>query len=142
MQINYLQNPTEIPLAYLPGKKGGRTFKITEAIEVTLSDGRKITIPKGFESDLSSIPQWLWLIFKPFDKALIADIIHDLLWVLQLEEQKLFKGSYQARKYSDEERNKWRMAIAPELKIKNWITHKTLRLVGGFFYSRQIKIPI
>ena len=48
---------------------------------------------------------------------------------------------YRARKFADEERYRWRKSIAPEKKIKNFITHYVIRIVGGVFYSKQINIP-
>lgn len=134
-------NNTKIELAYLPNEKGERMFEISQEIEVPLSDGRIIKIPKGFKTDLSSVPSWLWSFIRPIDKALIGDIVHDYLWVEQVAEIGLFGGSYEARKFADNERLRLRNMFAPKKKIKNYVTHYTLRLIGGFFYSRQIKIP-
>lgn len=121
--------------------KTGRQFLLGQDIVITLSDGRVITLPKGFETDLSSIPGWAWSFFRPYDDGLIGDLVHDYLWSEQLTEIQHFGGTYAARKFADEERYRWRKALAPKSKFKNWFTHRLLRLVGGFFYSRQIKIP-
>lgn len=130
----------EIPLTYLTTVKGERTFAVAEDIEVELSDGRKVLILKGFRTDLASVPVFLWNVFKPIDKAFIADLTHDYLWDYKLKEIKHFGGSYEARKFADDERNKWRKKLAPEKKIKNWITHRFIRLFGGFWYSKQLKL--
>ena len=127
----------DITLVY----KHGRSFVIGKEIPVTLSDGRKIIIPKGFETDLSSIPAWGWSVFKPFDDGLLGDLVHDYLWVCQLSEIEHFGGSFKARKFADDERTYWRKKLAPNLKIKNYLTHKILRIFGGLFYSRQLNIP-
>ena len=37
-----------------------RIFYLNEDMEIVLSDDRTIVIPKGFETDLSSIPQIFW----------------------------------------------------------------------------------
>lgn len=135
-------SPPKIPLAYLPNNVGQRTFEIYEDIAILLTDGRLIIIPKGFITDLSSVPSWLWSIIKPIDKALIADIIHDYLWVHKSKEIEHFKGSiFEARKFADNERLKWRNALAPNKKFKNYLTHYVLRFFGGFYYSHQLKIP-
>lgn len=131
----------KIPLTYLPNEKGERMFAIAASIDVQLSDGRFITIPKGFKTDLSSVPNWLWSFIRPIDKALIGDIVHDYLWVQQITEIQHFGGSYAARKFADNERLLIRNKIAPKKKFKNYLTHYTIRLVGGFFYSRQLGIP-
>lgn len=139
--MSNLKPPTFIPLAYLPNSKSERTFVLTQQITVTLTNGRELIIPKGFKTDLASVPSWLWSVFKPIDKAFIADLIHDYLWVNKLPEIALHKGSYNARKFADNERLQWRIALAPKKKFKNYITHYVIRLFGGFYYSRQIKIP-
>lgn len=131
----------KIPLTYLPNVKGERTFEVSETIKVTLSDNRIITIPKGFKTDLSSVPSWLWSVFKPIDKAFIGDLIHDYLWINKIPEIKLFGGSYAARKFADNERLIWRKKLAPNKKLKNYLTHYTIRLFGGLYYSRQKTIP-
>ena len=141
MEASYFISPTKIHLAYLPNEKGERAFEVSEDIAVLLSDNRLIIIPAGFKTDLASIPQWLWSIIKPIDKAFIADLIHDHLWVSKLDEIAHFGDIYQARKFADSERLKWRNALAPKKKFKNYLTHYVIRLFGGFFYSRQIKIP-
>lgn len=134
--------PKEIPLSYQCESKGERLFIVTQDIFVTLSDGYELLIEEGFKTDLMSIPQWGWSIFKPFDKAIIGDLIHDKLWV---DKQKQFEyfgfNIYKARKFADDERNKWRKLIAPEKRIKNFITHWVIRLVGSLFYSKQLQIP-
>lgn len=132
----------EIPIHYLPNVKGERTFEFYKDFDVTLPDKRIITIPKGFTTDLISVPSWLWSIFKPIDKALIADIIHDYLWVNRTSEIAYFEGNiYKARKYSDDVRLHIRKQLAPSKWFKNYTTHYFLRIFGGFYYSRQFKIP-
>lgn len=142
MELKFLENPTDIPLIYKTNVKGERTFEVSEEIKVTLSDGYVLTIEKGFQTDLASIPKWLWSFFKPIDKAFIGDLIHDKLWVDKIGQINHFdKNLYKARLFADKERTIWRKRIAPKKKFKNWITHRIIRLIGGFFYSRQISIP-
>lgn len=119
-----------INLVYLRKKQ----WYLGEDMEIVLSDGRTILIPKGFETDLSSIPSWLWGLFKPFDEGLLGDLIHDYLWVNKAEEIKHFGSIVKARKWSDEERLRWRKKLAKEFKIKNWVTHKALRIFGNGVY--------
>lgn len=140
--LNYLQQPDFIPMNFMPIIKGERTFMIAEDIMVTLSDGYIIIIPRGTDTDLASVPAWAWSVLKPIDAGLIGDLIHDYLWIDKAGQIKHFDNNlFQARKFADEERYKWRMALAPKKKFKNWITHKFLRLFGGLYYSRQFRIP-
>ena len=118
-----------------------RIFYLGEDMEIVMSDGRTILIPKGFETDLSSIPQIFWGVFKPFDKGLLGDLIHDYLWEDKMSETLYFDNAYTAQKFADEERLKWRNKLAPELKIKNWLTHKVLRIFGARYYKGKAKIP-
>lgn len=118
-----------------------RIFYLNEDMEIVLSDGRTILIPKGFETDLSSIPQIFWGVFKPFDKGLLGDLIHDYLWEDKMSETLLFDSAYKAQEFADIERLKWRNKLAPELKIKNWLTHKVLRIFGSAYYKGKKKIP-
>ncbi len=142
MKINYLEQLDKIPLAYLPNEKNGRTFEVYEAIDIILSDGRLITIEKGYKTDLSSVPSWAWSIFKPMDSGLLGDLIHDWLWSNKVQEIEWFDGDiHRARRFADMERLKWRKALASDKKFKNAVTHYIIRAVGGLFYSRQIDIP-
>lgn len=143
MKLKYLQKPCCKAIKKLP--KSGfypRHWIITEDIEVELSDGRVITIEQGFITDGASIPKWLWWLFKPVDEAWIGDIIHDYLWINKEQELRHFKFHINdARRFADDERLRWRRALAPNKKIKNSITHGVIRLVGGLFYSKQLEIP-
>ena len=40
-----------------------------------------ITIPKGFEFDLSSVPRPLWWLIAPFDLSVAAPLLHDFLYL-------------------------------------------------------------
>lgn len=142
MKLKYLEKPKVIPLNYVCDANSERTFEVSEDIEVELSDGRKLVIEKGFQTDLMSIPQFLWCFLKPFDKGLIGDLIHDKLWEAKKDELQNFNFNiYKTRKFADDERKKWRKAIVPEKKFKNLLTHLVIRLVGIFYYSKQIEIP-
>lgn len=124
-----------------------RSFVVLDDIKCHLSDGQIIIIPKGFTTDLMSIPRWLWSLLSPFDSALIGDIIHDFLYTDKINQINHFKlNIYQAQKFADEERNKWRNKITKEipnnnLKIKNWLTNNILKLFAKNFYIRKYQIP-
>ena len=124
-----------------------RSFGVLDDIKCHLSDGQIITIPKGFVTDLMSIPSWAWSLFAPFDSALIGDLIHDFLYVDKLNQINHFKlNIYQAQKFADAERNKWREQISNNiennnLKFKNWFTNKILTLFAKDFYNKKYIIP-
>lgn len=140
-QIDY---ELEYPLVYLNlVYLSDRKWYLGEDMEIVLSDKRVIIIPKGFETDLSSIPSIFWGMFKPFDKGLLGDLIHDYLWDKSRKplEISYFGNEKKARRWSDEERLRWRRKLAKEFKIKNWVTHKALRMFGGGVYSGRRKLP-
>lgn len=58
-----------------------RMWKLTKPITAVLTNGSTITIPEGFETDLSSVPRLFWSIAPPFGKFLLAALIHDYLYV-------------------------------------------------------------
>lgn len=142
MIIDFLERPDEIPLIYKMDTLSERKFVVADDLFITLSDGYELHIEKGFETDLSSVPELLWSLMTPIDHGFIGDLIHDKLWT---EKQNQFEhfgwNIYKARKFADDERLKWRKKMVPEKILKNYITHAVIRLVGGFFYSRQLNIP-
>ena len=143
MRLKYLERPNENWTVRLPkSKKYPRHWVTTVDIDVTLSDGYVLKTPKGHIWNGASIPSWLWWLMKPIDEAAIGDFIHDRLWEEKQAQFEHFNYEiFKARKFADEERLKWRKALAPKKSIKNIVTHKVIRWIGGFFYSKQMKIP-
>lgn len=122
-------------------KKYPRHWMVVADLQVELADGRWLLIPYGFVWDGASIPKWLWWLFKPVDEGKLGDVVHDKLWKEWISESALFKGTFEARRFSEDERLRIRTLNAPKKRVKNHLTHYFLRLFGGLFYSRQIKIP-
>ena len=66
------------PLLLHPG--GAYKFTLVQAWRTTLSDGNTdVIIPKGFVTDLASVPRIFWPIVPPYGKHLEASILHDFL---------------------------------------------------------------
>lgn len=143
MRLRYLQKPTESWNEKLPtSKKYPRHWITTVDIEVTLSNGFVLKKPKGTIWDGASVPKFLWWLFKPIDEGAIGDFIHDSLWTDKKTQLELFHYNiYQARLFADNERLRWRTALAPKKRIKNTITYQFIRKIGGLFYSRELEIP-
>lgn len=59
-------------------------FKTTRELvyEIGLKgSGLKVTVPAGFETDLASVPRFLWSIFPPHDPHYAAAaVVHDYLY--------------------------------------------------------------
>ena len=67
-----------LPLDYIVDDD--ECWELTEDIEGTLSNGVSFKIPKGFRTDGSSSPRWLWSLFPPIGKFFLAAIVHDYLY--------------------------------------------------------------
>ena len=49
--------------------------------DYTYQDGaHTITVPEGFEFDLSSVPHAFWWLISPFDLSVVAPLMHDYLY--------------------------------------------------------------
>lgn len=46
--------------------------------------GESYTVPKGFATDLASVPQLFWTVLPPCDKYSPAAVVHDYLYTQQL----------------------------------------------------------
>lgn len=42
--------------------------------------GQEIIVPKGFKTDLASVPRLLWSVFPPFGQHNNAAVVHDYLY--------------------------------------------------------------
>jgi hypothetical protein len=65
-----------------PSIRAGRSlWALTRTITYTPSNGTdSITVPKGFVTDLASIPRWAWDILPPDGPWAKAAVIHDFLY--------------------------------------------------------------
>lgn len=144
MKILYLEKPKKTKWFEQLSKSQEfpRHNKTLVNLEIQLSDGFLLKIPKGYVWDGASVPSWLHWLFPPIDEGVIGDLIHDRLWEDKRGQFEYFDFNiYKARKFADDERLKWRKAHAPKRKFFNWISHKVIRLIGGFYYSKQLDIP-
>jgi len=142
MNIKYLEQPNSIHLAFIPNSRGERVWKFTKDFNVTLSDGYKLFIPKGFETDLRSTPSFLWGIIKPYNNSLMAYLIHDRLYAAKFGQMIHFGGSYESRKFADKEMYRWAKALSPKKRFENYISYLSVRWFGGSVYSGRTSVPI
>ena len=50
-----------------------------KAVGVKINKNNKITVPKGFKTDLASVPRGIWWFIAPFDVAR-AGVVHDYIY--------------------------------------------------------------
>ena len=109
-----------------------KKYKLENDITIQLTDGQIITIQKGFEWDLSSVPKRLWSIIPPDGDFAIAALIHDYLYVN--------KGKIMDRKSSDKEMLIWSRAINTTKKISfkridNYVRYLGVRIAGWWVWD-------
>ncbi len=129
IKINFGENPHVLPLDFLPYSKGSKWFSVYRSLDVELSNGDRIIIPAGFETDLASVPKFLWSFFPPFGDDLIAYIIHDYL----------YGTKFYDRKFSDKEMYLWAKAIRKD-HIDPYLRYVTVRMFGSLVWDDVIKL--
>lgn len=55
-------------------------FELMIADLLVESRGKTLLVPRGFVSDLSSIPRPLWWLIAPFELCIAAPLVHDWLY--------------------------------------------------------------
>ena len=54
-------------------------IEVLKSVGVKITKKGKVTVPKGFVTDMASVPRACWMFIAPFDVARAA-VIHDLLY--------------------------------------------------------------
>jgi hypothetical protein len=115
------------------GKNTINKYTLINAISIQLTDGKVITIPKGFEWDLASVPRFLWWLMSPDVDSEIAYLIHDYLYINQTL----------PRKEADLEMYKWAVVTngtrnkLSARNIDNWLRWKAVVLFGNSVYKKN-----
>lgn len=77
----------EVKLQAVQGEPG---FWITlDVCDYCTPEGDVVVVPKGFVTDLASIPRALWAILPPFGRYTAAALVHDFLYFKQDRERHL-----------------------------------------------------
>lgn len=78
---------TGVPLVRLKDPKTGKyidKWQTQVEFNVTLNDGRRVSVPEGFIYDKASIPRAVWFYIAPDDKGIVdAALVHDYLYCVQ-----------------------------------------------------------
>jgi hypothetical protein len=106
---------------YTDGNKND-CFKLWDNYHTTLSNGKKIVIKSGFETDFASVPRIFWVIYPPHWKPYRnASLVHDYLY--------MEPGIITSRAFADAEFRKL-LIINGTSKFTAWIFWATCRLKG------------
>ena len=118
----------EIKLTYVPSKRG-KKWKTANELRVELSDKSVLIIPVGFETDLSSVPKFLWGIMPPFGNFLIGALVHDYLYIAK---------DKRGRKFADKEMLRL-SNLHNKNKIDNYIRYYGVRVFGALYWFDIIR---
>jgi len=129
------------------GNNSKPRYRLDVTLEIQLSNGMNITIPKGFEWDLSTVPRFAWGTLAPDGDFELAYLIHDYLWVNK-EEMAIHFEYYDMnfnQKFTDDEMLKWaKVTNGTEnisfRNIDNYIRYYGVRTFGWLVWNGYINI--
>lgn len=106
-----------VTLREIPGRT--HMYEVAEPYTYTTLEGEKITVPEGFETDLASIPRFMWPIVGPHELGFTAPAVHDYLrslpgysgGVKRLKADKIFAEIMLRQKVADMKRNSSHSAV-------------------------------
>jgi hypothetical protein len=98
-------------------------------IKFLLSDGKTLTIKKGFEWDEVTVPYiFLWA-FPKSGKYAISALVHDALYY----------STYKSQKFADDEFKKWMdVTINPNQSFIRWLFVRTF---GWVYWNKNVNTP-
>lgn len=99
-------------------------FTLGQPIVLLLSDGYSLTIPTTYKTDLSSSPRWLWALVAPYGNFLLAAIIHDYLYSMNIG----------GRRYADREMLLWSVVINGN-QWDNFLRYVAVRWFGRSWWT-------
>ena len=146
--VNLLQKEYSlISKTKIRGNNSRPRYRLDVTLEIQLSNGMNITIPEGFEWDLSTVPRFAWFMLAPDGDFELAYLIHDFLWINKEEMYELFQY-YDVvfdQKFTDNEMLKWAKVTNGTEKISfrnidNYTRYYSVRLLGWLVWDGYINI--
>lgn len=125
--VDKLLTDDVVQQTYIYSYKSKKYWKLTQPITIELSTGKIISVPIGFEYDMSSVPKWLWSFLRPFNDALLGYLIHDYLYIKK-DKHDL------SRKECDKEMLLWCNITNPKGKFDNKLRYVFVRLFGWLYW--------
>ena len=122
----------KIKLEFNP-ENGKYCWELLESISVTLSNGDSLIIEKGLQTDLSSSPKFLWWLFPPYGKFLLAALIHDYLYINDYKKSEC--NSKEARAFADYQMLYFSNKLNDN-KTDNYLRYWAVRLFGKKVWSK------
>lgn len=128
--VEQLLTDTVIDLGYVYSWRSTKYWVVQKDIVVRLSeqyDNARIVIPKGFPTDLSSVPRGLWSLYAPYGDFLLAALIHDFLYVQNIG----------TRARADKEMLLWSNITNPKHPINNYVRYLAVRIGGKSWWNKS-----
>jgi hypothetical protein len=129
------------------GNNSRPRYRLDVALKIQLTNGMNITIPKGFEWDLSTAPRFAWSLLPPDGDFELAYLIHDYLWINKEEMYEFFEyyDCVFDQKFTDDEMLKWAKVTNGTEKISirnidNYTRYYSVRLLGWLVWDGYINI--
>ena len=94
-------------------------------------DSTAITVPAGFEFDLSSVPRPFWSLIAPFELSIVAPLLHDFLY---RHGGRPPAGIDPPRAYSRAEADRMFLEIMEAESVPTWrrvLAYAATRVFGG-----------
>lgn len=88
-----------------------------------------VTVPVGYQTDLASVPRYLWSIFPPFGRYSQAAVTHDFIY--QMRKDLTYQGTERSRKECDE----IFLEAMKTLKVPWWKRQLMYRAVRSFGWA-------
>lgn len=112
-------------------------WELEEDVTETLSTGEVITVPKGYETDLSSVPPFLWGIFPPFGLFLRGALVHDYIYSEDWRREEM--GDKENKKFADEQMLYISNVYNPNGYLDNIIRFYAVKYGGKKVYKKRKK---
>lgn len=109
-----------------------KQYKLLNDVVVKLSNDKVITIPQGFEWDLSSSPRLLWSILPPDGDFEIASLIHDYLYRNKLGNR--FFADYEMYVWSKASNGTVRISLK---NMDNIVRYWAVRMFGWLVWNKD-----
>jgi hypothetical protein len=90
-----------------------------------------IKVPKGFKTDLASIPRFFWRLIAPFELSLAAPLVHDYLY--------RHGGNVPSGNFTRSDADWFFLSIMREERVpawRRWAAYVAVRLFGFKAFSK------
>lgn len=104
----------------------GRKWRVLESFRYCSGESIKIDVPKGFVTDLASVPRPLWGIFPPFGRYTAAAVVHDALYRRHDVQRAIADGLFLEA-----------MEVSGVPRVTRYTLWAAVRLFGWMFYRRK-----